>query len=263
MHSIERLLTIMRQLRDPEQGCPWDLAQTYRSIVPHTLEEAYEVADAIERGDFAELRDELGDLLFQVVFYAQLASEEERFDFDAIATAIADKLERRHPHVFGDMHHDDEQQQTRHWEALKAEERAQKSTTDRQSQLDGIARSLPALSLAQKLQKRAGQVGFDWPDYTGVIAKVEEELDELKQDWSDLDRREDELGDLLFSVVNLARHAGCDPEQALRRASRKFERRFRDMEAACHAQQRSLEQCSAEELDAHWRAIKQSDDKSE
>lgn len=257
MHSIERLLTIMKQLRDPDKGCPWDKAQTYRSIVPHTLEEAYEVADAIDRDDYVELRDELGDLLFQVVFYAQLASEEKRFDFNEVATAIADKLVRRHPHVFGEMHHEDARQQTQHWEALKAEERAEKSANQKPSQLDGIARSLPALSLAQKLQNRAARVGFDWPDQEGVIAKVEEELAELQDDWSDPDRREDELGDLLFSVVNLARHAGCDPEQALRRANRKFEMRFRRMEAACLERQRRLEDCSIEELESQWQMIKE------
>lgn len=262
MQSIERLLAIMQQLRDPEKGCPWDQAQTYRTIVPHTLEEAYEVADAIEREDYVELRDELGDLLFQVVFYAQLAREEGRFDFDAIVTAIADKLERRHPHVFGDLQHDNAQQQTRHWEALKAEERAQKFATDSHSQLDGIARSLPALSLAQKLQTRAARVGFDWPDHEGVLAKVEEELAELQQDWTDPERREDELGDLLFTVVNLARHAGCDPEQALRRANRKFESRFRQLEASCHAHGRAVATCSAEELDSYWQAIKKMHDNS-
>lgn len=262
MQSIERLLGIMQRLRDPDKGCPWDQAQTYRSIVPHTLEEAYEVADAIEREDYVELRDELGDLLFQVVFYAQLASEEGRFDFAEVATAIADKLERRHPHVFADSHFATAEEQTRHWEDLKAQERAQKSAEDKQSILDGVARTMPALSLAHKLQKRAAQVGFDWPHYADVVAKVQEELTELEQDWTDPDRREDEIGDVLFSVVNLARHAGCDPEQALRRASRKFERRFRDMETVCHAQQRRLEQCTAEELEAQWQAIKKMHDNS-
>jgi len=256
MHSIERLLNIMQRLRDPDRGCPWDRAQTYRSIVPHTLEEAYEVADAIEREDYAELQDELGDLLFQVVFYAQLAREEGRFDFEQIATAIADKLERRHPHVFANKHFADAESQTRHWEALKTQERAEKSAQERQSILDGIAHTLPALSLANKLQRRAAQVGFDWPDHTGVVAKVQEELAELQQDWSDPDRREDEVGDLLFTVVNLARHAGCDPEAALRRANQKFERRFRDLEVACQSQQRPIEQCSADELEAQWSSIK-------
>ena len=256
MHSIERLLTIMQRLRDPESGCPWDRAQTYKTIVPHTLEEAYEVADAIEREDYAELRDELGDLLFQVVFYAQLAKEEGRFDFEQVAAAIADKLVRRHPHVFADMQFADADEQTRHWEALKQQERAAKSKQTHSSILDGIARTLPAMSLANKLQKRAAQVGFDWPDQAGVVAKVHEELEELQQDWADPDRREDEMGDLLFTCVNLARHAGCDPEAALRRANQKFEGRFRQLEMHCAAQQRQLDQLNPDELEALWQAVK-------
>lgn len=256
MRSIDRLLNIMQRLRDPESGCPWDRAQTYKTIVPHTLEEAYEVADTIEREDYAELRDELGDLLFQVVFYAQLAKEEGRFDFEQVATAIADKLERRHPHVFADKQFADAEEQTRHWEELKQQERADKATQTRLSILDGIARNLPAMSLASKLQKRAAQVGFDWPTYAGVVEKVQEELVELQQDWADQDRREDEIGDLLFTCVNLARHAGCDPEMALRRANQKFERRFRDLEGLCHGQQRQLDQLSPDDLEALWHEVK-------
>ena len=263
MANIERLLSIMQRLRDPQTGCPWDRAQTYQTIVPHTLEEAYEVADAIEREDYAELRDELGDLLFQVVFYAQLAKEEGRFDFDQVANAIADKLERRHPHVFADKRFADAEEQTRHWEELKTQERAQKSTHTRQSILDGIARSLPAMSLANKLQKRAAQVGFDWPDWHGVMAKVQEELTELEQAWPDQDQREDELGDLMFTCVNLARHAGCDPEAVLRRANQKFERRFRDLEATCQAQQRRVEELSPDELESLWSAVKQTQQTSD
>lgn len=256
MRSIDRLLSIMQRLRDPENGCPWDRAQTYKTIVPHTLEEAYEVADAIEREDYAELRDELGDLLFQVVFYAQLAKEDERFDFEEVASAIADKLERRHPHVFADKHFADAEEQTRHWEELKAQERADKSVQTQHSILDGVARTLPAMSLANKLQKRAAQVGFDWPDWSGVVAKVQEELAELQEAWADQERREDEIGDLLFTCVNLARHAGCDPEAALRRANQKFERRFRDLEAACHASQRTVDQLSLDELESLWSTVK-------
>lgn len=258
MRSIDRLLQIMRQLRDPERGCPWDRAQTYKTIVPHTLEEAYEVADAIERDDFAELRDELGDLLFQVVFYAQLATEDGYFDFEQVAAAIADKLERRHPHVFADKHFDDAEEQTRHWEELKQQERREKSTSSPHSLLDGIARTLPAMTLAGKLQKRAARVGFDWPDYAGVMAKVQEELEELQADWADPDRREDEIGDLLFTCVNLARHADCDPESALRRANRKFERRFRALEAMCQARQQTLDELTPHELESFWRAVKKS-----
>ncbi|MBI1422661.1 MAG: nucleoside triphosphate pyrophosphohydrolase [Gammaproteobacteria bacterium] len=256
MHNIERLLTIMQRLRDPNGGCPWDRAQTYKTIVPHTLEEAYEVADAIEREDYDELRDELGDLLFQVVFYAQLAREEGRFDFDLIAGAIADKLERRHPHVFGDKQVAGVDEQTRHWEALKQAERANKPEREDHSVFAGIARTLPALSLAGKLQRRAAQVGFDWPDHTGVMAKVAEELDEIRQDWADPDRREDEVGDLLFTCVNLARHAGCDPEAALRRANQKFERRFRAMETLTQGQGRPIDQLNPDELEALWRQVK-------
>jgi ATP diphosphatase len=258
MRGIERLLTIMHRLRDPQQGCPWDLAQTYKTIVPHTLEEAYEVADAIEREDYTDLRDELGDLLFQVVFYAQLAEEDGRFDFNEIANGIADKLVRRHPHVFADMQFNDAEEQTRHWEELKKQERADKAETTQHSVLDGIARTLPALSLAGKMQKRAAQVGFDWPEWSGVIAKVQEELAELQESWSEPQRREEELGDLLFTCVNLARHAGCDPEAALRAANHKFDARFRALELAAQAQGRSLEQLSPDELDQLWNTIKKS-----
>lgn len=256
MPSIERLLNIMQRLRDPQGGCPWDCAQTYQTIVPHTLEEAYEVADAIEREDYAELRDELGDLLFQVVFYAQLAKEDGRFDFDDVVRAIADKLERRHPHVFADQQVADTEAQTRHWEELKRQERAQKSVAERHSMLDGIAHTLPAVSLANKLQKRAAQVGFDWPDWQGVVAKVREELAEVEEAWTDQVRREEEIGDLLFTCVNLARHAGCDPEAVLRRANRKFEDRFRAMEAACQVQQRHLTELSTDELEDLWSTTK-------
>lgn len=262
MGSIERLLHIMQRLRDPENGCPWDRAQTYKTIVPHTLEEAYEVADAIEREDYAELRDELGDLLFQVVFYAQLAAEEDRFDFEQVATAIADKLERRHPHVFADKHFADAEEQTRHWEELKQQEREAKSSQAQQSLLDGIARTLPAMALASKLQKRAAQVGFDWPDHRGVMDKVQEELQELQEDWTELDRREDEIGDLLFTCVNLARHAGCDPETALRRANQKFERRFRDLEDASLRQGQQLNELGPDALEALWQEIKKLHNKS-
>jgi ATP diphosphatase len=262
MANLERLLTIMQRLRDPQTGCPWDRAQTYKTIVPHTLEEAYEVADAIEREDYVELRDELGDLLFQVVFYAQLAQEEGRFDFEQVASAIADKLERRHPHVFANQQFASAEAQTRHWEALKTEERAAKSTQARQSILDGIARTLPAMALAHKLQKRAAQVGFDWPDWQGVVAKVEEELAEVQQALTDPARREEEVGDLLFTCVNLARHAGCDPEAALRHANQKFEQRFRALEAACHAQQRTPEQLSPAELEQIWDSVKHGSRKS-
>lgn len=256
MEQITRLLAIMRKLRDPDGGCPWDQAQTYQTIVPHTIEEAYEVADAIERRDYAELRDELGDLLFQVVFYARLAEEEGLFDFNDVVQGIADKLERRHPHVFGDMQFENAEAQTAHWEALKQQEREQKAVAERTSVLDGIAHTLPALSLAGKLQKRAAQVGFDWPSAQGVFDKLHEEIAELKADWHDPHRREDELGDLLFTCVNLARHAQADPEAALRHANQKFEQRFRAMEVLAETQGSALEACSADELEMLWKAVK-------
>ena len=270
MTDINRLLEIMARLRDPESGCPWDRAQTYQTIVPHTLEEAYEVADTIEREDFNELCDELGDLLFQIVFYAQLAKEESRFDFADVVKAISDKLERRHPHVFADAHFDNEQEQTRHWELLKQAERQEKATSlndemDEEhikqitSQMDGIVRSLPALSLARKTQSRAAQVGFDWPDEKGVFEKLHEEITELKEAWNNQQARMEEMGDLLFTCVNLCRHAGVDPEQALRLSNNKFEQRFRGMESISERGEAELKDLSAEQLESLWEQAKQVD----
>jgi len=270
MTDINRLLEIMVRLRDPESGCPWDRAQTYKTIVPHTLEEAYEVADTIERGDFNELCDELGDLLFQIVFYAQLAKEEARFDFADVVQAISDKLERRHPHVFADAHFDNEQEQTRHWELLKQAEREEKAKSlndemDEEpikqitSQLDGIARSLPALSLARKIQSRAAQVGFDWPDEKGVFEKLHEEISELKEAWNDELAKTEEMGDLLFTCVNLCRHAGVDPEQALRLSNKKFEQRFRSMEVMTEKGETELRDLSPEQLESLWKKAKTAD----
>ena len=269
MSDINRLLTIMSRLRDPESGCPWDLSQTYKTIVPHTLEEAYEVADTIEQGDFAGLCDELGDLLFQIVFYAQLAKEESRFDFSDVVKAISDKLERRHPHVFADAHFESEQEQTRHWESLKQQEREAKAnsktgtdpktgspTSQLASQMDGLARSLPALSLARKIQSRAAQVGFDWPEVSGVFEKLQEEISELQAAWSNESARADEMGDLLFTCVNLSRHADVDPEQVLRQANRKFERRFRYMESAAQHDLTSLDTMSMVQLELGWQQAK-------
>jgi len=255
MSSIHRLLKIMAQLRDPEHGCPWDLQQTYQTIVPHTIEETYEVADAIEREDYAALCDELGDLLFQIVFYAQLAKEQQRFAFDDIVNAISDKLERRHPHVFAGAKFDSAEQQTAHWEELKKTERAQQQNA--QSELDGIARTLPALSLARKLQSRAARVGFDWPEPEGVFDKLAEEIAELQQAWSEPAHRAEELGDLLFTCVNLTRHAGEDPEEVLRRANRKFEQRFRAMELQAQQNQTALKALSPQELETLWQRAKQ------
>lgn len=261
-YSLPDLLHLMARLRDPQHGCPWDLKQTYASIVPHTLEEAFEVADTIERGDFEDLHGELGDLLFQVVYYSQLAREEGRFEFDGVVDGITRKLIRRHPHVFptGELYAPldtpqlSEDQVKERWEAIKAEERAQKSTPEQLSLLDDVPTTLPALSRAAKLQKRAATVGFDWPEALPVLDKVREELDEVLQAMADgdTDAVQDELGDLLFAVVNLARHLKHDPEQALRRANRKFERRFRFIEQALREQGLPIEDRTLDELDALW-----------
>ena len=227
---IDRLLAVMRRLRDPETGCPWDIEQTFATIAPYTIEEAYEVADAIDRADWEELRGELGDLLLQVVYHAQMAAEAGHFVFDDVATAIADKMVARHPHVFGAAEVKSAEVQREDWEALKATEREAKAAADgaTPSLLDNLPHGLPALTRALKLQKRARRVGFDWPDLEGVRDKVNEELDELER--ATPDERELELGDLLFTLVNHARRLGLDPETALRRANAKFETRFRRME---------------------------------
>ena len=217
--GIDRLLQIMARLRDPESGCPWDLEQNFETIAPYTIEEAYEVADAIARQDLAALKDELGDLLLQVVFHAQMAAESRDFSFDDVAHAISDKMERRHPHVFGDA-------LTLDWEGIKEEER---QALGDPSALAGVALGLPALLRAEKLQKRAARTGFDWPDPHGARAKVIEEIAEI-DGATDADALEDEMGDLLFAVVNWARKLGVDPEAALRRGNRKFEKRFRQIE---------------------------------
>ncbi|MGM3387237.1 nucleoside triphosphate pyrophosphohydrolase [Stutzerimonas stutzeri] len=267
MYQLPDLLHLMARLRDPQHGCPWDLQQDYASIVPHTLEEAYEVADAIERGDFDHLPGELGDLLFQVVYYSQLAKEDGRFDFDTVVDAITRKLVRRHPHVFpdGDLYGSpelprlDEVQIKQRWEAIKAEERAEKAVAPEQlSLLDDVPHALPALSRAAKLQKRAAQVGFDWPEALPVVDKVHEELGEVLEAMSTDDPQAiaEELGDLLFVTVNLARHLKVDPEDALRAANRKFERRFRFIETTLRARGRPIEQCDLAELDALWEEAK-------
>ncbi|WP_137820607.1 nucleoside triphosphate pyrophosphohydrolase [Pseudomonas sp. 2FG] len=263
MYKLEDLLHLMARLRDPQYGCPWDLKQSYASIVPHTIEEAYEVADAIERGDFEHLPGELGDLLFQVVYYSQLAKEDGRFEFAAVVDGITRKLIRRHPHVFsdGDLYGApdvarlEEAAVKQRWEELKAEERAQKAAAPEQlSLLDDVPTALPALSRAVKLQKRAAQVGFDWPEALPVVDKVREELDEVLEAMSESDPQAlaEEVGDLLFVVVNLARHLKVDPETALRSANGKFERRFRFIEQALRETRRPIENCSLEELDALW-----------
>jgi nucleoside triphosphate diphosphatase len=253
--AIDRLLAIMARLRDPERGCPWDREQNFATIAPYTIEEAYEVADAIERGDMAALKDELGDLLFQVVFHARMAEEAGHFGFDDVAEAIADKMERRHPHVFGDAEISSVGAQNEAWEAHKAAER-QVSGGATTSVLDGVALALPALLRAAKISRRAARIGFDWPDADEVIDKIDEELDEL-QDEMDEDRDpavlEEEMGDLLFAAANLARKLDIEPETALRRATAKFERRFRRVETL--AQERGIGP-DIEALEDLWEEVK-------
>ena len=255
MSDISELLEVMRRLRDPQGGCPWDLEQDFSTIAPYTIEEAYEVADAIEREDWDELRSELGDLLFQVVFYVQMAREKGLFDIDDVSRGITDKLIRRHPHVFGDVDERDPQGVKERWEDIKEAERAQQ---DDDSALAGVAKALPALKRAQKLGKRAARVGFDWPDREGVQDKIHEELVELGAAAGSGDEAhiEEELGDLLFAVVNLARHLDVDAEKALTGANRKFERRFRVMEAGIRGSGEDIRELDIETLEHYWQTAK-------
>lgn len=245
---IGRLVAIMARLRDPETGCEWDVVQDFASIAPYTIEEAYEVADAIARADMADLKDELGDLLLQVVFHSRIAEEAGLFALPDVVAAISDKMERRHPHIFGDAATGGSQR----WEQIKAEERAAKGAG---GALDGVAVGLPALLRAEKLQKRAARTGFDWPDADGARAKIAEEIAEVEAAL-DHDAREDEIGDLLFSVVNWARKLGVDPEAALRRGNAKFEQRFKAMEAVAGDGFAAL---SLDDKEALWRSVKASD----
>ncbi|MDP3908051.1 nucleoside triphosphate pyrophosphohydrolase [Novosphingobium sp.] len=251
---IDRLLRIMARLRDRDTGCDWDRAQTFTTIAPYTIEEAYEVSDAIERGDMSALKEELGDLLLQVVFHARMAEEHGLFDFTAVADAISAKMEARHPHIFGHAAEGDQSREER-WESLKADERAAKGAT---SALDGVALALPALMRAEKLQKRAARQGFDWPDPAGPAAKVLEELDELATAETDAQRL-DEAGDLLFAAVNLVRAHRLAPEDALRHANAKFERRFRGMEALAAARGQTFAELSLDQQDALWNDVKASE----
>ena len=255
---MKDLLDIMAALRNPEGGCPWDLEQTFESISRHTIEEAYEVADAIRRGDMGELRDELGDLLFQVAFYSQMAREEGLFSFSDVEQGIVAKMRRRHPHVFGEEQVSDAREQTIAWEKHKAAERASKASGRSHSRLDGVALALPALMRAEKLQKRAAKAGFDWSDPADVIEKVREELRELEVEVAREDdgAMEEEIGDLLFSCCNLARHLDVDAESALRGATDKFDRRFRQMEEAMAKDGRDLELAVLDEMDSYWEAVK-------
>ena len=251
MADINKLLEIMARLRDPQSGCPWDVEQTFETIAPYTIEEAYEVADAISRDALDDLRGELGDLLFQVVFHARMAEEAGAFAFNDVVAAIVDKLERRHPHVFGTEEERQRGAEAGSWERIKAAERAAGGDGTPVSALDDVPLALPALNRATKLGKRASAVGFDWPDVAGVREKVSEELAELDEAADPAAVRE-ELGDLLFSVANLARHLGVDPEQALVGANAKFERRFRGMEGEARATDTDLAGLSVAELEALW-----------
>lgn len=255
--GMPRLLEIMRCLRDPETGCPWDIEQDFSTIAPYTIEEAYEVADAIEREAWDELKGELGDLLFQSVFHAQMASERGLFTFDEVADTMSDKMVARHPHVFGDENRDKSaEQQTRDWEAIKAAERAEKKQT---GTLDGVAVGLPALLRAYKLQKRAARVGFDWPSADQVIDKIAEEAAELREACEELTQTEveEEFGDLLFVMANLGRHLGVEPEAALRAANAKFIKRFQGVEGKLAEMGKRPEESNLEEMDRLWDLVKQ------
>ncbi|HIF9082411.1 TPA: nucleoside triphosphate pyrophosphohydrolase [Photobacterium damselae] len=256
--QMEQLLVIMSQLRDPERGCPWDIKQSFDSIVPYTLEEAYEVADAIEKQNWLDVKEELGDLLFQVVFYSQMAKEQDLFDFDEVVAGICEKLTRRHPHVFADKQFASEAEVKANWEAEKAKERADKAVDN--SILANVPLAMPALTRADKIQKRCAQFGFDWDSVVPVAEKVVEELDEVMDEFQqvtlDQNRIEEEMGDLLFSVVNLSRHLNVNPERALQKANKKFERRFRKVEKNVLEQGMEISNCSLEQLDQEWNIVK-------
>lgn len=256
-HDIDKLLSIMAQLRDPDNGCPWDRQQTFHSLTPYTLEEAYEMVETIERDSFDELPAELGDLLFQIVFYAQLGKEQQRFDFSDIVNAICEKLVRRHPHVFADAQVADAEEQSRLWEQHKAEERQQQAAQQTPHWLDGISHALPAMTRAMKLQKRVAQAGFDWPDHHGVMEKIAEELDEVRQALATGDQVNlaEELGDVLFSCVNLVRHCQQDPESVLRACNTRFQQRFNRMEDLLN-QQQGLDKAEPAQMETIWAQVK-------
>lgn len=244
----------MAALRNPESGCPWDIKQTFKTIIPYTLEEAYEVADAIENGDMHELKSELGDLLFQVVFYAQMAKEQGDFDFNDVVDAVSEKLINRHPHVFASVDCKDERVLNEAWEKSKANERDQQSNSKQALILDGVANALPSLKRAQKLQKRAAREGFDWPTVEPVLAKLEEEIQELREAMLQKDQQHinEETGDVLFSCVNLARHLNVDAEESLRACNQKFEQRFGYIEKKLNKSNKAFKDCSLDELEALW-----------
>lgn len=257
-HYLDELLAVMSRLRDPDKGCVWDKQQTYQTIVPHTLEEAYEVAETIENNDLDALPGELGDLLFQIVFYAQLGKEEGRFDFSEICKGITEKMIKRHPHVFSDVEINNVDEQSRLWERIKKEERTIIQGDNPVSILDGVSSALPGLTVARKLQARAANVGYDWPDIQGPLDKLEEEFEEVKHAIAEGSEEEikDEIGDLLFCAVNIARHMKVDPDAALRHANRKFIRRFKGMEVLCEKDQQIFNELNLDEMEAYWQRVK-------
>ncbi len=256
--KFETLVSIMDRLRDPENGCPWDLEQSFQTLRSYLLEECYEVADALDQGDLAELREELGDLLFQVVFLSRLAKEQGAFEAPDVVRGIAEKMIRRHPHIFGDETAEDAETVLRNWEDIKRREKAAAGKPARDSVLAGIPASLPALMRAQRLGVKTSRVGFDWPDAPGVLRKVEEELGEVRgaMERGDREALEEELGDLLFSAIQLARRSEVDPERALQRANRKFERRFRALEESLADEGRQVQDCDLEALERRWQQVK-------
>lgn len=257
---MEKLRWIMKSLRDPITGCPWDMKQDFLSITPHTIEEAYEVVDAIEQGDFQELEKELGDLLFQVVFYSQLGEEEKRFDFDSVIAAVCEKLIRRHPHVFSAQSFSNDAQIKANWENEKSKERSDKHEKQDLSILADIPKNLPALSQAAKIQKRCAHVGFDWNNIDDVFAKIEEEVVEVKNELHhNPTALAEELGDLMFAVVNLCRHVKADPEQLLRAANQKFTRRFEGVEAQVKGSGKTFNEHKLETLEVYWQKVKDSE----
>lgn len=258
MADIQKLLQIMEKLRHPEDGCPWDKEQTFSTIAPYTIEESYEVADAIHRNDIQELKYELGDLLFQVVFHSQMAKELDHFSFNDVVAAVCEKMERRHPHVFSDAKIASAEAQTKAWEQLKAAERKVKGESKETSILDGISMRMPAMSRAVKLQKRAASVGFDWPDHVGVIDKIKEELEEVivEIESGNQENLNREMGDLLFVIANLARKLNIDPESAVTSTNAKFERRFKGIEAELTKQQLDIQNLGLEELEEIYQKVK-------
>ncbi|MDD5462210.1 MAG: nucleoside triphosphate pyrophosphohydrolase [Methylococcales bacterium] len=259
LKNTQQLLDLMARLRRPRDGCAWDLKQDFSSLIPYVIEEAYEVVDAIERNDLDDLRSELGDLLLQVVFYSQIAEERGLFTFDQVSATIAEKLIRRHPHVFADAVFSSDEERHQAWEQAKAEERQEKNkAVEQKSVLSGVAGSLPALMECEKIQDRAAQHGFDWPDVPPVFDKVQEELDEVKEAWKSGDQAhiQEEIGDLLLVAVNLARHLNVNPELALKESTKKFSKRFHYIEREVEASGRSLRDCELEELDAFWHEAK-------